>query len=137
MDQVVGGVDAVQRPAEPGAAHGVADHDVVERHARGCDPLGRTGEAADLVARLVQARHEGRADVAGHPGDEYAHPQPLPFGRQRKTPRERSRHVAGTAVFIPFKGICGRARNCVRFAGKGLVERRSRCFAPARLVTDR
>jgi hypothetical protein len=133
MDQVVRGVDAVQRPAEAGAAHGVADHDVVERHAGGGDPLGRAGEATDLVAGLVQAWHERRADVAGHPGDEHAHPQPLPVSSAGKTPRERSRHVAGTAVFMPFKGICGPVRNCVRFAGKPLVAGRPRCFAPAGL----
>jgi hypothetical protein len=133
MNQVVRGVDAVERPAEAGAAHRVADHDFVERHAGGGDPLGRAGEAADLVAGLVQARRERRADVAGHPGDEHAHPQPLPVSSARKTPKERSRHVAGTAVFIPFKGICGPLQNYVRFAGNPLVARRPRCFAPAGL----
>ena len=119
MDQVVGGVDAVQGPAEPGAADGVADHDVVERDARRRDPLARAGEAADLVAGLVQARHERRADVAGHSGDEHAHPQALPAGWPGKTPRERSRHVAGRAVFIPFQGYLRGCEELCAFCGEG------------------
>ena len=51
VDQVVGGVDAVERAGETGAADRVADDDVVERDAGGRDALRRAGEAADLVAR--------------------------------------------------------------------------------------
>jgi hypothetical protein len=42
--------------------------------------------------------------------------QPLPGAAGRKTPRERSRHVAGTGFFIALEGICGEGTNSVRFA---------------------
>jgi hypothetical protein len=73
VDQVVRGVDAVQRPAEAGAADRVADDDVVERHAGGRDTLGRAREAAHLVPGVEQSRHERGADVAGHSGDQDPH----------------------------------------------------------------
>jgi hypothetical protein len=42
--------------------------------------------------------------------------QPLPVVAGRKTPKERSRHVAGTDFFIALEGICGEGTNSVRFA---------------------
>jgi hypothetical protein len=42
--------------------------------------------------------------------------QSLPFAAGGKTPRVRSRHVAGTDFFIALEGICGEDTNSVRFA---------------------
>ena len=66
MDQVVDGFDPAQGDLERLAVEHVgADHIDIGAPFDAVEPLGRAGQAADVVAGRQQLGHEAPADVAG------------------------------------------------------------------------